>query len=161
VPSTTLYLQLDICGELHGVPHHLRFFVVVYDLHSKWSQVIPVGSVIAKVLIDILDSLFAHWVLPKRITTDNGPQMVSHELSSYLVGKGIHHIRTAFYNPVANGGVEWVNQSLMNGIRAHLAQGCMLTTPPDTAALSGHPSRHHRSLPSLPHAGAVAPAASE
>lgn len=118
------HLQLDVCGELHGVPHHQRFLVVLYDLHSKWPEVTPVGSVTARVLINILDSLFARWGLPQKITTDNGPQMVSAELTSYLKEKGIHHIRTAFYHPSANGGVERLNQSLKNGIRAHLAQGC-------------------------------------
>jgi len=39
------HLQLDVCGELHGVPHHQQFLVVVYDLHSKWPEVPPVGSV--------------------------------------------------------------------------------------------------------------------
>ena len=29
------HLQLDVCGELHGVPHHQRFLVVAYDLHWK------------------------------------------------------------------------------------------------------------------------------
>jgi len=77
---------------------------VVYDLHSKWPEVTTVGSVTAKVLINILDSLFARWGLAKKIPSDNGPQMVSHELSSYLVGKGIHHIRTEFYRPAENGG---------------------------------------------------------
>ena len=136
------HLQLDICGELHGVPHHQRFLVVVYDLHSKWLEVAPVGSVTAKVLVDILDSLFARWGLPKRITTDNGPQMVSHELSSYLEGKGIRHIRTAFYNPAANGGVERLNQSLKNGIRAHLPQGCTLTTSLLQTLLHYRATRH-------------------
>lgn len=136
------HLQLDICGELHGVPHHQRFLVVVYDLHSKWPEVAPVGSVTAKVLIDILDSLFARWGLPRRITTDNGPQMISHELSSYLAGKGIRHIRTAFYNPAANGGVERLNQTLKNGIRAHLTQGCTLTTSLLQTLLHYRATRH-------------------
>ncbi len=43
--------------------------------------------------------------------------------SSYLAAKGVAHIRTAFYRPQANGSVERFNQSLKNGIRAHLAQG--------------------------------------
>ena len=82
----------------------------------------------AGVLINILDSLFARWGLPKKITSDNGLQMVPHKLCSYLKEKGIHHIRTTFYNPSANGGVELLNQSLKNGIRAHLAQGCKFNT---------------------------------
>ena len=136
------HLQLDICGKLHGVPHHQRFLVVVYNLHSKWPEAAPVGSVTAKVLVDILDSLFTRWGLPERITTDNGPQMVSHELSSYLEGKGICHIPTAFYNPAANGGVERLNQSLKNGIRAHLAQGCTLTTSLLQTLLHYRATRH-------------------
>ncbi|KAF3854230.1 hypothetical protein F7725_022285, partial [Dissostichus mawsoni] len=32
------HMQLDICGELHGVPHHQRFLLVAYDLHSKWPE---------------------------------------------------------------------------------------------------------------------------
>ena len=116
--------HLQICGELKGVPHHQRFLVLTYDLHSKWAEVAAAGTVTAGVQVNILDSLFARWGLPKTITTDNGPQMVSHELCSYLKEKGIHHNRTAFYNPSANGGVERLNQLLMNGIRGHLAQGC-------------------------------------
>lgn len=43
------HLQLDICSELHGVPHHQWFLVVVYNLHSKWPEVTPVGSVTSSV----------------------------------------------------------------------------------------------------------------
>ncbi len=57
------------------------------------------------------------------MTTDNGPQFVSSEFSSYLAARGIAHICTAFYHPQANGGVKRFNQSLKNGIRAHFAQG--------------------------------------
>lgn len=77
--------------------------------------------------------------------------MVSHELSSYLEEKGIRHIRTAFYNPAANGGAaesvlkEWDQQDQPS---------------PDTATLSRHPACHHWSLPSLPRAGTGASATS-
>lgn len=100
------HLQLDVCGEPHGVPHHQHFLVVVYDLHSKWPEVTPVGLVTALVLIDILEALYVYLGLPKRVMTYNGPQMVSYELSSYLGEKVIRHIRTAFYNLAANGGAE-------------------------------------------------------
>eukprot|EP00063_Salmo_salar_P068290 XP_014043125.1 PREDICTED: uncharacterized protein K02A2.6-like [Salmo salar] len=124
------HIQLDICGEIHGhaVPHHQRFLVVVYDLHSKWPEVVPVGTVTAQAILDILDSLFTRWGLPLTLTTDNGPQLISAEFSSYLSNKGIKHIRTAYYNPQANGGVERFNQTLKNGIRAHLVQGCTFQT---------------------------------
>lgn len=37
------HIQVDICGELHGIPQHQRFLVVAYDLHSKWPEVRPAG----------------------------------------------------------------------------------------------------------------------
>lgn len=117
------HLQLDICGEIQGVPHHQRFLVVAYDLHSKWPELITTGSVTSQVIIDFLDSLFARWGLPNTITTDNGPQLTSSEFTTYLKAKGIRHIRTAYYHPQANGGVERFHQSLKNSIRAHLVQG--------------------------------------
>ncbi len=117
------HLQLDICGEIQGVPHHQRFLVVVYDLHSKWPELIATGSVTSQVIINFLDSLFSRWGLPNTVTTDNGPQLISAEFTTYLQNKGIHHIRTAYYHPQANGGVERFHQSLKNSLRAHLFQG--------------------------------------
>ena len=76
------HLQLDICGEIHGVPHHQRFLVVAYDLHSKWPELTTTGSVTSLIIIDFLDSLFSRWGLPKTITTDNGPQLVSAEFTT-------------------------------------------------------------------------------
>ncbi len=93
------HLQLDICGEIQGVPHHQRFLVVVYDLHSKWPELIATGSVTSQVIINFLDSLFFRWGLPNTVTTDNGPQLISAEFTTYLQNKGIHHIRTAYYPP--------------------------------------------------------------
>lgn len=108
------HLQLDICGEIQGVPHHQRFLVVVYDLHSKWPELTATGSVTSEVIINFLDSLFFRWGLPNTITTDNGPQLILAEFTTYLKNKG---------HPQANGDVERFHQSLKNSLRAHLFQG--------------------------------------
>ncbi|KAF7641975.1 hypothetical protein LDENG_00267010 [Lucifuga dentata] len=67
--------------------------------------------------MDFLKMLFAWWGLPNTITTDNGPQF-----ETFLKEKGIKHIHTALYHPAVNGKVEQLNQTLKNGIRAHLAE---------------------------------------
>lgn len=54
-------LQLDACGEMHNIPHHLRCLIVAYDF--KWPEVAPMGSVISGTVISFLDQLYAHWVL--------------------------------------------------------------------------------------------------
>ncbi|KAI2662268.1 Transposon Tf2-11 polyprotein [Labeo rohita] len=115
--------ELDICVEIQGVPHHQRFLVVVYDLHSKWPELIATDSVTSQVILNFLDSLFSRWGLPNTITTDNGLQLILAEFTTYLKNKSIHHIRTAYYHPQANGGIERFHQSLKNSLRAHLFQG--------------------------------------
>uniref|UniRef100_A0A672INC6 Gypsy retrotransposon integrase-like protein 1 n=1 Tax=Salarias fasciatus TaxID=181472 RepID=A0A672INC6_SALFA len=117
------HIQVDICGELHGTPHHQRFLLVAYDLHSKWPEVLPAGSVTTTGVIGFLSSLFARWGVPDAITTDNGPQFISTDFVAFMEGRGIKHIRTALYHPQANGGVERFNQTLKNGLRAHMADG--------------------------------------
>lgn len=138
------HLQLDICGEIHDhrVPHHQRFLVVVYDLHSKWPEVIPTGTVTSQTITQILESLFARWGMPRAITTDNGPQFTSAEFSTFLCNKGIKHIRAALYHPQANGGVERFNQSLKNGIRAHLVQGYTFQTALNLTLMHYRASQH-------------------
>lgn len=108
-PAPWEHIQLDVCGELHSVPNHQRFRLVAYDLHSKW----PESS----------QTFFPPCLRGGAITTDNGPQFTSTEFAAFVEEKGIRHIHTAFYHPEANGGVERLNQSLKNGIRAHLAEG--------------------------------------
>ncbi|KAJ8007735.1 hypothetical protein DPEC_G00097290 [Dallia pectoralis] len=120
------HLQLDICGELYNVPHHQRFLVVVYDLHSKWPEVAPMGTVTSAAVVNFLDQLFSRWGLPRAITMDNGPQFLSLEFTTFLANKGVTHIRTSVYHPQANGGVERFNQSLKNGLRAHMSEGYSL-----------------------------------
>ena len=90
---------MDICGELRGVPHHQRFLIVAYDLYSKWPEAVSTGSVTTQAVIDFLEVLFARWGMPTTITTDNGPQFISAEFTTFLSERGIRHIRTAFYNP--------------------------------------------------------------
>ncbi|XP_028299780.1 uncharacterized protein LOC114461693 [Gouania willdenowi] len=135
------HIQVDICGELHGTPQHQRFLLVAYDLHSKWPEVLPAGSVTTTVVIGFLSSLFARWGVPDAITTDNGPQFVSADFVAFTEGRGIKHIKTAFYHPQANGGVERFNQTLKNGLRAHMADGLSFSTSLQSTLL------HYRATP--------------
>lgn len=135
------HIQVDIFGELNGIPQHQRFLLVAYALHSKWPQVRPVGSVTTQVVTDFLSSLFACWGVPDTITTDNGPKFISADFASFAEKRGITHVRTALYHPQANGGVERFNQTLKNGLRAHLADNL-----PFPAALQ-NTLLHYRATP--------------
>ena len=98
------------------------------------------------VMVRILDGLFVRWGVPRAITTDNGPQMTSAEFYDFLASRGVKHIRTAFYHPQANGGVERFNATLKNGIRAHLAQGCAFEETLNQTLLHYRASHHSTTL---------------
>lgn len=137
---------------LRSVPHPLpqRFLLVAYDLHSKCPEVMATGSVTLCIVTDFLSSLFARWGLQNTITTDNGPQLISAEFAAFVEEKGIKHICTSFYHTEANGGFEWQNLSLKNGIRAHLVKGFKFFTALLRTLLHdwAHSTLNYRQLPS-------------
>lgn len=140
-PAPWTHIQVDICGELHGIPQHQRLLLVAYDLHSKWPEVLPVRSITTGMVTNFLFSLFARWGVPDAITTDNGTQFVSADFASFTEERGIKHIRTALCHMQANGGVERFNQTLKNGLRAHLADNLPLTAALQNTLL------HYRATP--------------
>lgn len=50
------------------------------------------------------------------LVTDNGPQLISSELSSFLEDEDIQHITTTIYHPEGNGAVEKFNRVLKESI---------------------------------------------
>ena len=97
--------------------------IVVHDLHSKWSEVSCTSSVTSGTVIKTLQELFTRWGLPEAVTSDNGPQFTSFELTEFLSCQGIEHRVTSLYNPQSNGGVERFNRTMKEGIRASMAEG--------------------------------------
>lgn len=109
-------LQLDICGEIHDhrVPHHQRFLVVMYNLHSKWPEVIPAGTVTSQTITQILESLFA---------LGNGSQFTSADFSTFLCNKGIKHIWAALYHPKRMVGLKGSLRALRMASMHNLSRG--------------------------------------
>lgn len=95
---------------------------MTFDLNSKWLEFVPTGTVTSQVIIDFLESLFLRWGLPDTSTTDNSPQLVTAEFTTYLAHRGIRPVCMAYYHPQANGGMERFHQPLKNGLKAHMAQ---------------------------------------
>lgn len=68
-----------------------QYFLVVIDSHSKWLEVFPMSSITSHNTIEVLQSLFSAYGLPKELVSDNGPQLVSREFSQFLERNGIKH----------------------------------------------------------------------
>jgi hypothetical protein len=61
--------------------------------------------------------MFSRYGYPASLLTDNGPQFVSDEFTTFLAENGIEHLRSAVYNPQTNGKVEVFNRFIKHGVQ--------------------------------------------
>ncbi|XP_062506256.1 uncharacterized protein K02A2.6-like [Corticium candelabrum] len=120
-------LQINIFGEIQAARNSQRFITVVHDMHSKWPEIQTSKDVTTETVITFLRTLFVRWGVPRQIITDNGPQFTSYRFQEFLKQHNIKHMRTSFYHPQGNGGVERFNQVLKHGLVTHLAEGTSVT----------------------------------
>ncbi len=129
-------MHLDFTGPFMG-----KLFLLAIDAHSKWGEVYEMTSTTTTKTIEILHCLFAAYGLPQQIMSDNGPQFVSEEFSSFLKANGVKHTRCAPYHPASNGeaGRSWYALSKRPQVRwstlSHRLQNFLLayrSTPHST-----------------------------
>lgn len=112
-------LHADLCGPF---PTGESLLVLV-DSCSRWPDVSIMKSTTASAIIKRMKSCFAVHGLPEEIVTDNGPQFVAEDFTSYLSEHGIKHRRITPYWPQANSEVERFNRTVEKAIRAAHAEG--------------------------------------
>ena len=105
-------IHIDFAGPVNGVS-----FMVIVDAYSKWPEVIVMKSTTSANVIRALRSLFARYGFPYRLVSDNGPQFVSEEFTSFLTSCGISHSKTAPYHPATNSEAERFVQTLKNFLK--------------------------------------------
>lgn len=107
-------LHADLCGPF---PTGESLLVMV-DTCSRWPEVHILKSTTSTVIIKHMKTTFATHGIPHEIVTDNGPQFISTEFTSYLSSCGIKHRRVTPYWPQANSEVERFNRTIEKAIRA-------------------------------------------
>ncbi|XP_046572027.1 uncharacterized protein K02A2.6-like [Haliotis rubra] len=95
-----------------------RMFMVAVDEYSKWPEVEIMKSTTATATVSVLRQMFARHGIPDNIVTDNGPQFISEEMSSFTKKNGIKHTLSAPYHPASNGLAERFVQSFKNSLKA-------------------------------------------
>ena len=60
----------------------------------------------SKELMKVFRDVFTTFGVPQEVTTDGGPQFISHDLVSFLEKWGVKHRKSAPYNPHANWRAE-------------------------------------------------------
>ncbi len=116
IPSPTTpatHYGLDISGPYYND----LSIVALVDYYSKFPEILITRKTTSDVIITWLDGIFARYGLPDKITTDNGPQFISHSFESFLELRDILHIKTSIYNPQENGLVEAFNKPLKTAVQ--------------------------------------------
>jgi len=58
-------------------------YLVVVDYFSKYLEVIKLGTITSRSVIDGLKAMFSRHGIPETVISDNGPQFSSHEFSVF------------------------------------------------------------------------------
>lgn len=106
-------IHVDFAG-----PFMNSMFLVVVDAHSKWPEVIQMGSTTTSKTIDALRSIFARYGLPEHLVSDNGPQFTSAEFAEFMQSNGILHLRSAPFHPRTNGLAERFVQTFKQAMKS-------------------------------------------
>ncbi len=94
------------------------------DYYSKFPEILITRKTTSDVVITWSDGIFSFYGLPDKITTDNGPQFISHySFETFLVLWDILHIKSSIYNPQENGLVEASNKPLKTAVQAFTDDG--------------------------------------
>lgn len=112
----------DLALDLMGPMPTGEYLVVLIDYYSRWIEVDVSRSTTSETIIKMLDAHFVRYGIPKTLRTDNGANLVSAEIESYLTEMGVYHKLTTPLWPSANGEVERQNQSLLKAMRAAHAE---------------------------------------
>lgn len=78
-------------------------FLIIVDAYSEWLEVILMTSIMAEVIIKVLQTLFSTHGLPDILVSDNGPQFTPIQLKTFLAELGIRHALVAPFHPSSNG----------------------------------------------------------
>ncbi len=78
-------------------------FLVAVSAHSKRPEVAVIRANTTEETIKKLGEMFSHFGSPSQLISDNGPQLVSQDMSAFLRANGVQHITSAPYHPATNG----------------------------------------------------------
>ena len=94
-----------------------KMFLVVFDAHSKWLEVMVFPNTTSNATIQKLRAIFATHGLPEVLVSDNASCFTSAEFKEFVAKNGIHHITSAPYHQASNGLAERAVQTFKEGMK--------------------------------------------
>jgi hypothetical protein len=135
------HIHVDLVGPLQ-YSNSFNYIFTIIDRTSKWMEAIPLletsAAACAKALTFTWISRFG---VPKRITSDRGPQFTSNLWFHLCEMLNISHKQTIAYHPESNGAVERLHRRLKDALRARAAaatcRGVTLCAPRTQSTAEG------------------------
>ncbi|XP_065315252.1 uncharacterized protein LOC135924132 [Gordionus sp. m RMFG-2023] len=94
-----------------------KSYFLVVDSYSKWIEFEEVQGLTTKVVIKLLQKLWAKFGIPKIIVSDGGPAFISENFKQFCNSIKIKHILTPPYHPSSNGQAERMVDIVKNWIK--------------------------------------------
>ena len=117
--SPWLSVAVDLCGPF---PTRETLLILV-DYYSRFPFVEILKSTTSATIISKSFKIFSVRGLPETLTSDNGGQLTSNEMESFLSISGITHTRTTSFWPQANGQVERIKRVIKKAIQSAINEG--------------------------------------
>lgn len=93
------HVHVDFAGPMAGG----KMYLFVIDAHSKWMEVVPMGVCSPLMTIQVLQTQFTQFGIPKTIVYNNGPKFVARKFENFRKANGFRCIQVAPYHPATNG----------------------------------------------------------
>jgi transposase InsO family protein len=108
---------LDILGPFPQVQGGYLYLYVAIDKFSKWVEVEPVCTILARSAVKLICGLVCPFGVPNRIITDNGSQFTSRLFREYCASAGIKICFASVAYPRSNGQAERANAEVLKGLK--------------------------------------------
>lgn len=105
-------LAIDIKGPVYDSANRPLYVMVLIDCYTKFVMTKATTSITSKTVIQFLSNAFSIFGNCTILTSDNGPQFISHEFVTFLRGRGIIQRRSSVFNAQSNGVVERFNKNI-------------------------------------------------
>ena len=111
---------MDIVGPLPRTRRGNHFILVISDYATRYPEAIPLRSITAPKVAEVLVDLFSRHGVPEEILTDQGTNFTSGLLGELYLLIHVKALWTSPYHPQTDGLVERFNQTLKSMLRKTL-----------------------------------------
>jgi hypothetical protein len=111
------------CGPLPHAAQGKKFLIIAIDYFTKWVEAEPLSTITDKSCWKFFwKNIICRFGIPKILITDNGKQFDNKMFAEQCNLFGIQQKFTSVYHPQANGQVENVNRTILQGLKRRLEE---------------------------------------